>query len=222
METGSGWGGDGSDPPSPSVPVPARPRPARPLHRLLPGPQPAVPALLLPGALQVRWRPSPGLSPDLMSRLSPQADAQKLSPPDPPEPVGEPALARDAGEDPGDHQRSVRYLEALTVLPVSPNVVPGSPSVCPSRPGPGVPGRPHQRPGAAARQPGVPQQSAAGGTQSSGSGCHHVRSWRNRPGKTRIYRPDVNSSQVTEDLLLLDWVVDLLTRTETSGTPVCR
>lgn len=53
MEAGSGWRCDGFISTRPSVPLPPRPGPPQPLHHLLPGPQPAVPALHLPGALQV-------------------------------------------------------------------------------------------------------------------------------------------------------------------------
>lgn len=53
MEAGSGWRGDGLTPSHPSVPLLPRPGPPQPLHHLLSGSQPAVPALHLPGALQV-------------------------------------------------------------------------------------------------------------------------------------------------------------------------
>ncbi len=53
VEAGSGWRGDGFIHTCPSVPVPPRSRPPQPLHHLLSGPQLAIPALHLPGALQV-------------------------------------------------------------------------------------------------------------------------------------------------------------------------
>lgn len=68
-------------------------------------------------------------------------------------------------------------------------IVTGSPSsVCSSRSRTGLPGQSDQRSGSAAGQPGVSQQPAAGGTQPAGSGRHHVRSRRNRPGKHQLSR----------------------------------
>lgn len=58
--------------------------------------------------------------------------------------------------------------------------------LCHPRPRATLPGQSHQCSGAVTRQPGISQQSPAGGTQSAGSGCHHVCPRRNRPGKRNL------------------------------------